>query len=190
MNRAFDLRMGESHIEVYKFRTGAIPIATLLALVIPAWLPLHFTRAALLDLPVLVVIYLGLRRGSRNPRSRCTLSPPRSSAPSSPCSSLSCSTASADRPERSGARTRFAEHDATVRNISPRLDGHRPTALRDLVAWTRVSAGLGCREPNPGSLCFRSPLFLPCQKCGRPFSLERRVSPAPSAKPRQTTLRR
>src|SRR5439155_13065392 len=65
MNRAFDLRMGESHIEVYKFRTGAIPIATLLALVIQAWLPLHFTRAALLDLPLLVVIYLGLSR--RNP---------------------------------------------------------------------------------------------------------------------------
>ena len=65
MNSAFDLRMGESHIEVYKFRTGAIPIATLLALVIQAWLPLHFTRAALLDLPLLVVIYLGLSR--RNP---------------------------------------------------------------------------------------------------------------------------
>src|SRR5437867_11066153 len=65
MNRAFDLRMRESHIEVYKFRTGAIPIATLLALVIQAWLPLHFTRAALLDLPLLVVIYLGLSR--RNP---------------------------------------------------------------------------------------------------------------------------
>lgn len=65
MNRAFDLRMGESHIEVYKFRAGAIPVATLLALVIQAWLPLHFTRAALLDLPLLVVIYLGLSR--RNP---------------------------------------------------------------------------------------------------------------------------
>ncbi len=57
--------MGESHIEVYKFRTGAIPLATLLALVIQAWLPLHFARAALLDLPLLVVIYLGLSR--RNP---------------------------------------------------------------------------------------------------------------------------
>ena len=65
MNRAFDLRIGETHIEVYKFRTGAIPVAALLALVIQAWLPLHFTRAALLDLPLLVVIYLGLSR--RNP---------------------------------------------------------------------------------------------------------------------------
>lgn len=65
MNGAFDLRIGESHIEVHKFRTGAILIATLLALVIQAWFPLHFTRMALLDLPLLVTIYFGLSR--RNP---------------------------------------------------------------------------------------------------------------------------
>jgi rod shape-determining protein MreD len=65
MNDAFDLRMGESHIEVHKFRTGAILFATLFALVIQAWFPLHFTRAALLDLPLLVTIYFGLSR--RNP---------------------------------------------------------------------------------------------------------------------------
>lgn len=65
MNRAFDLRIGESHIEVHKFRSGAIVISTLLALVIQAWLPLHFTRASLLDLPLLVVVYFGLSR--RNP---------------------------------------------------------------------------------------------------------------------------
>jgi rod shape-determining protein MreD len=65
MNSAFDLRIGESHIEVHKFRSGAILIATLLALVIQAWLPLHFARAALLDLPLLVTIYFGLSR--RNP---------------------------------------------------------------------------------------------------------------------------
>jgi rod shape-determining protein MreD len=65
MNSAFDLRIGESHIEVHKFRTGAILIATLLALVIQAWLPLHFSRMALLDLPLLVTIYFGLSR--RNP---------------------------------------------------------------------------------------------------------------------------
>src|SRR5205823_10345065 len=57
--------MGESHIEVHKFRTGAILIATLLALVIQAWFPLHFARMALLDLPLLVTIYFGLSR--RNP---------------------------------------------------------------------------------------------------------------------------
>lgn len=65
MNDAFDLRIGESHIEVHKFRTGAILFATLFALVIQAWFPLHFTRAALLDLPLLVTIYFGLSR--RNP---------------------------------------------------------------------------------------------------------------------------
>jgi len=65
MNRAFDLRIGESHIEVHKFRTGAILFSALFALVIQAWFPLHFTRAALLDLPLLVTIYFGLSR--RNP---------------------------------------------------------------------------------------------------------------------------
>lgn len=65
MNDAFNLRIGESHIEVHKFRAGAIVIATLLALLIQAWFPLHFTRAALLDLPLLVTIYFGLSR--RNP---------------------------------------------------------------------------------------------------------------------------
>ncbi|PYT98905.1 MAG: rod shape-determining protein MreD [Acidobacteria bacterium] len=65
MNSAFDLRIGESHIEVHKFRSGAILISALLALIIQAWLPLHFTRVALLDLPLLVTIYFGLSR--RNP---------------------------------------------------------------------------------------------------------------------------
>jgi rod shape-determining protein MreD len=65
MNDAFDLRMGESHIEVHKFRAGAIVIATLLALVIQGWFPLHVARAAILDLPMLVTIYFGLSR--RNP---------------------------------------------------------------------------------------------------------------------------
>ena len=65
MSSAFDLRIGETHIEVHKFRTGAILIATLLALVIQAWFPLSLTRAAILDLPLLVTIYFGLSR--RNP---------------------------------------------------------------------------------------------------------------------------
>src|SRR5438128_9879391 len=64
MNDAFDIR-GESHIEVHKFRAGAIVIATLLALVIQASFPVHFARAAILDLPLLVTIYFGLSR--RNP---------------------------------------------------------------------------------------------------------------------------
>ncbi|HKW32338.1 MAG TPA: rod shape-determining protein MreD [Candidatus Acidoferrum sp.] len=65
MNSAFDLRISESHIEVHKFRTGAILISALFALVIQAWFPLRFTRASLLDLPLLVTIYFGLSR--RNP---------------------------------------------------------------------------------------------------------------------------
>src|SRR5437762_11993671 len=64
MNDAFDIR-GESHIEVHKFRTGAIIIAPLLALVIQAAFPVHFSKAAILDLPLLVTIYFGLSR--RNP---------------------------------------------------------------------------------------------------------------------------
>src|SRR5712671_234594 len=64
MNGAFDIR-GESHIEVHKFRAGAISIATLLALVIQAAFPVHFSKAAILDLPLLVTIYFGLSR--RNP---------------------------------------------------------------------------------------------------------------------------
>jgi rod shape-determining protein MreD len=64
MNDALDIR-GESHIEVHKFRGGAIIIATLLALVIQAALPVHFSKAAILDLPLLVTIYFGLSR--RNP---------------------------------------------------------------------------------------------------------------------------
>jgi len=61
----YDIRGGESHIEVHKFRAGAIIIATLLALVIQTWTPVHIAKAALLDLPLLVTIYFGLSR--RNP---------------------------------------------------------------------------------------------------------------------------
>jgi len=64
MNDAFDIR-GESHIQVHKFRAGAIIIATLLALVIQASFPIHFAKAAVLDFPLLVTIYFGLSR--RNP---------------------------------------------------------------------------------------------------------------------------
>jgi rod shape-determining protein MreD len=64
MNDAFDIRE-ESHIEVHKFRVGAILIATLLALVIQASLPIHFSRVTVFDLPLLVTIYFGLSR--RNP---------------------------------------------------------------------------------------------------------------------------
>lgn len=65
MNDAFDLRLAESHIEVHKFRSGAIVISTFLALVLQAFVPVYFPKFAVLDLPLLVVVYFGLSR--RNP---------------------------------------------------------------------------------------------------------------------------
>jgi rod shape-determining protein MreD len=65
MNDAFDLRLAESHIEVHKFRSGAIVAATFLALVLQAFVPVYFPKFAVLDLPLLIVIYFGLSR--RNP---------------------------------------------------------------------------------------------------------------------------
>ena len=65
INDAFDLRISESHIEVYKFRGGAIVGATALALMLQAFIPVYFHQFAVLDLPLLVVIYFGLSR--RNP---------------------------------------------------------------------------------------------------------------------------
>lgn len=65
MNDAFDLRLTEAHIEVHKFRTGAIVGATFLALLLQAFVPAYFPKFAILDLPLLVTIYFGLSR--RNP---------------------------------------------------------------------------------------------------------------------------
>jgi len=65
MNDTYDLRSGELHIEVHKFRAGAIVLATAFALVLQAFLPIYFPKAAILDLPLLVTIYFGLSR--RNP---------------------------------------------------------------------------------------------------------------------------
>jgi rod shape-determining protein MreD len=65
MNDAFDLRLTETHIEVHKFRSGAIVAAAFLALVLQAFVPVYFPKFAVLDLPLLVTIYFGLSR--RNP---------------------------------------------------------------------------------------------------------------------------
>jgi rod shape-determining protein MreD len=66
MNDTFDLRSSaETHIEVHKFRTGAIIIATALALFIQTAVPVYFSKAAILDLPLIITIYFGLSR--RNP---------------------------------------------------------------------------------------------------------------------------
>jgi rod shape-determining protein MreD len=64
MNDTFDLR-GEMHIEVHKFRAGAIILAAGFALVLQAFLPIYFAKAGILDLPLLITIYFGLSR--RNP---------------------------------------------------------------------------------------------------------------------------
>src|SRR5246127_5523432 len=65
MNEAFDLRLAETHIEVHKFRTGAIVGSTFLALMLQAFVPVYIPKFAILDLPLLVTIYFGLSR--RNP---------------------------------------------------------------------------------------------------------------------------
>lgn len=65
MNDTFDLRSGETHIEVYKFRGGTILFVTILALLVQAFLPVYFPKVSILDLPLLITIYFGLSR--RNP---------------------------------------------------------------------------------------------------------------------------
>ena len=65
MNDAFELRGTAAHIEVHKFRAGAIIVATILSLAIQTFAPVYFASAAMLDLPLLVTIYFGLSR--RNP---------------------------------------------------------------------------------------------------------------------------
>ena len=65
MNDTFDLRSSASHIEVHKFRGGAIVLATVLALFLQASVPVYFSKFSVLDLPLLLTIYFGLSR--RNP---------------------------------------------------------------------------------------------------------------------------
>src|SRR5579863_8446564 len=65
MNDAFDIRGGELHIEVHKFRAGAIILAAAFALVLQALIPIYFPKAGILDLPLLITIYFALSR--RNP---------------------------------------------------------------------------------------------------------------------------
>jgi rod shape-determining protein MreD len=55
----------EQHIEVHKFHGGAIVGATVVALVLQAFLPIHFHWAAQLELPLLITLYFALSR--RNP---------------------------------------------------------------------------------------------------------------------------
>lgn len=65
INDTFEYRGAELHIEVHKFRAGAIVVATLAALLVQASFPVYFSKAAILDLPLLITVYFGLSR--RNP---------------------------------------------------------------------------------------------------------------------------
>jgi rod shape-determining protein MreD len=65
MTDTFEIGNVQSHIEVHKFRGGAILLATIFALMFQAFVPVYISKAALLDLPLLVTIYFGLSR--RNP---------------------------------------------------------------------------------------------------------------------------
>jgi rod shape-determining protein MreD len=65
MNDTYELRGGETHIEVHKFYPGAILGITILALIFQASVPVYIPRMEILDLPLLVTIYFGLSR--RNP---------------------------------------------------------------------------------------------------------------------------
>jgi rod shape-determining protein MreD len=65
MNEAFELRTGETHIEVHKFWPGAIVVVAVAALVFQASAQVYFPKLQILDLPLLVTIYFGLSR--RNP---------------------------------------------------------------------------------------------------------------------------
>lgn len=57
----------EPHIEVHKYYSGVVPLAVVLALVLQAFLPVHFRWASYLELPLLVTVYFALSR--RNPSS-------------------------------------------------------------------------------------------------------------------------
>ena len=65
MNDTYQLRGGETHIEVHKFLPGAIAGVTIVALTLQAMFPVHLPKLDILDLPLLVTIYFGLSR--RNP---------------------------------------------------------------------------------------------------------------------------
>ncbi len=55
----------EQHIEVHKYSFGVVAGVAAAALILQAFLPLHFRWATWLELPLLVTLYFGLSR--RNP---------------------------------------------------------------------------------------------------------------------------
>jgi rod shape-determining protein MreD len=65
MNETYELRSGETHIEVHKFLPGAILVVTIAALTLQVSFPVYVPKLDILDFPLLVTIYFGLSR--RNP---------------------------------------------------------------------------------------------------------------------------
>ena len=65
MNEAYELRSGETHIEVHKFYPGALVVVVAVALILQSMVPVYFPGFSILDLPLLITIYFGLSR--RNP---------------------------------------------------------------------------------------------------------------------------
>jgi rod shape-determining protein MreD len=65
MNETYELRTGETHIEVHKFFPGAILVVTVAALVVQSSMPVYVPKLNIIELPLLVTIYFGLSR--RNP---------------------------------------------------------------------------------------------------------------------------
>jgi rod shape-determining protein MreD len=57
----------EPHIEVHKYFSGVVPASVGLALLLQAFLPVHFRWANYLELPLLVTLYFALSK--RNPSS-------------------------------------------------------------------------------------------------------------------------
>ncbi|HVA93612.1 MAG TPA: rod shape-determining protein MreD [Candidatus Dormibacteraeota bacterium] len=55
----------EPHIEVHKYYGGVVSVAVVLALLLQAFLPVHFRWANYLELPLLVTVYFALSK--RNP---------------------------------------------------------------------------------------------------------------------------
>jgi rod shape-determining protein MreD len=57
----------EQHIEVHKFRAWAVVAVAAAALLLQSFLPVYFSHARMLDLPLLIVLYFGFSQ--RNPSS-------------------------------------------------------------------------------------------------------------------------
>jgi rod shape-determining protein MreD len=65
MNETYELRSGETHIEVHKFFPGAILLLSIASLVFQSSARVYFPKLEILDVPLLVTVYFGLSR--RNP---------------------------------------------------------------------------------------------------------------------------